>query len=486
MKEETIMEAQEQNKPRLLDQVRNEIRLRHYSIRTEHTYVQWVTDYVRFHEMRHPNDMGAPEIHAYLTHLAVERNVAAKTQNQALCALVFLYTQVLKKDPGDFSGAVRAKLPERVPVVLSVEEVERIMQNLSGLHKLMVVLMYGTGMRIIEVIRLRIKDIDFENRSIVVREGKGDKDRIVPLPTSTVDALKQQIARVKELHDRDLTSGFGTVHLPYALAGKYPNTEKAFHWQYLFPSPKISTDPRTGKQQRHHVFESVLQNAIKTARDKAGINKDVHAHTFRHSFATHLLASGSDIRTIQQLLGHSDVKTTEIYTHVLKNGPHCVSSPADRIRNTECALPQKTTTHQKNPKTAGSAISCGGLVHGHLVGIGSTESRPPIVDSQEHRDAIVREGEPPGEPSCRHSDRIVAAVRLRNPQIRENRDEPQSPKISIGLSEETVGTEPKCLDNANNNALGLPPHSLTSPFRRFIHAIASSIAAILSIFTSRT
>jgi integron integrase len=326
------------DKPRLLDQVRAEIRLRHYSIRTEHTYVQWVVDFVRFHGMRHPSEMGGPEIHVYLSHLATDRNVAAKTQNQALCALVFLYTQVLKKDPGDFSGIVRAKLPERVPVVLSVEEVEQVMRHMSGLHKLMAVLMYGTGMRIIEVIRLRVKDIDFENKSIVVREGKGDKDRIVPLPAIAVDALRRQISRVKEIHDRDLADGFGSVFLPYALARKYPNTEKAFHWQYIFPSSRISTDPRTGKQQRHHVFESVLQDAIKTASRKAGINKDVHSHTFRHSFATHLLASGSDIRTVQELLGHNDVKTTQIYTHVLKNGPNCVSSPADRIRNAECTL----------------------------------------------------------------------------------------------------------------------------------------------------
>lgn len=330
---------------RLLDQLREQIRVRHYSIRTEHTYTDWVVRYVRFHNMRHPNDMGAAEINAFLSHLACDRNVASRTQNQALCALVFLYKHVLNRDIGDLGEVIRAKRPERLPVVLSVDEVEKIFQNLSGLHKLMVLLMYGTGMRIIEVIRLRIKDIDFENRSIMVREGKGDKDRIVPLPAHTEEPIREQIERVRTLHQKDLSEGFGTVFLPHALEQKYPNTNKAFHWQYLFPSPHLSVDPRSGRRQRHHVYESVLQEAIRTATRKAGIPKDVHAHTFRHSFATHLLAGGTDIRTIQELLGHSDVRTTEIYTHVLKNGPHGVTSPADRIRHSECVLPRRAMAY---------------------------------------------------------------------------------------------------------------------------------------------
>lgn len=331
--------------PRLLDQLRSEIRVRHYSIRTEHTYVDWVVRYVRFHGLKHPGTLGAPEINTFLTHLAEDRNVTAKTQNQALCALVFLYKHVLNREIGDLGQVVRAKTPSRLPVVLSIEEVERIFSSMSGIHKLMALLMYGTGMRIIEVLRLRVKDIDFENRLIIVREGKGDKDRIVPLPQNTVQPLHEQIARVKALHDRDLVDGYGTVYLPHALERKYPNTNKAFHWQYLFPSPQLSVDPRSGRRQRHHVYESVLQSSIRRAAREAGINKDVHSHTFRHSFATHLLAGGTDIRTIQSLLGHSDVKTTEIYTHILKNGPHGVASPADRLKNSQCTLPQKTMAY---------------------------------------------------------------------------------------------------------------------------------------------
>lgn len=402
-----------ETRSKLLDQVRNEIRLRHYSIRTEQTYVQWIVDFVRFHNLRHPAEMGASEIKAYLTHLAVERNVAAKTQNQALCALVFLYTQVLRKDPGDFEGAVRAKLPERMPVVLSVAEVERILDSISGLHKLMVLLMYGTGMRIIEVIRLRIKDIDFDNQSIVVREGKGDKDRIVPLPANTVTALREQIAHVRVIHDRDLANGFGTVFLPHALAKKYPNTEKAFHWQYLFPAHKISLDPRSGKQQRHHVFESVLQEAIKRAVRAAGISKDVHAHTFRHSFATHLLASGSDIRTVQELLGHSDVRTTQIYTHILKNGPHCVASPADRIRVTPCVLSTRTrgipspqTPGDQNPANSVSSGNDPALLHSpshKLQTVMTAPSLPPGTTSTERAPSPVRSSTASGDAMTRSS-----------------------------------------------------------------------------------
>jgi len=317
---------------KLLDQLRNEIRLRHYSIRTEHSYADWVVRYVRFHNLRHPSEMGAPEINRFLTHLAVDGNVAASTQNQALCALVFLYTKVLKQDVGEFGEIVRAKRPARLPVVLTEGETERILSHLSGIHKLMALLMYGTGMRIIEVLRLRVKDIEFEQRAIIVRDGKGEKDRAVPLPQNTVEALQLQLAKVREIHAQDLLDGFGTVHLPYALERKYPNTNKLFHWKYVFPSPTLSVDPRSGIKQRHHVYESVLQGAIRAASRKAAIPKDVHSHTLRHSFASHLLASGTDIRTIQQLLGHKDVSTTMIYTHIMKTGPLGVVSPADRIK----------------------------------------------------------------------------------------------------------------------------------------------------------
>jgi integron integrase len=316
---------------KLLDHLRREIRLRHYSIRTEHAYVEWVIRYVRFHNLRHPNEMGAPEITAFLSHLATDANVAASTQNQALCALVFLYKHVLGREPGEFADLVRAQRPERIPVVLSVGEMQRIIARMQGKARLMAMLMYGTGMRIIEVIRLRVKDVDFDNGVVLVRDGKGEKDRFVPLPQVCADGLREQIAEVKRVHEQDLRDGFGTVHLPYALERKYPNTHKAFHWQYVFPSPALSVDPRSGVRQRHHVYESVLQQAIRRATAKAGVGKDVHAHTFRHSCATHLLASGADIRTVQELLGHSDVRTTQIYTHVLHMGPQGIVSPADRI-----------------------------------------------------------------------------------------------------------------------------------------------------------
>jgi integron integrase len=240
--------------------------MRHYSIRTEQAYCEWVGRYVRFHNLRHPRDMGVAEINAFLSSLAVSANVAASTQNQALCALVFLYSRVLKCDLGEI---VRAKRPVRMPVVLTLEETQRILSHMTGTARLMATLMYGTGMRIIEVIRLRVKDVDFDNGVILVRDGKGEKDRYVPLPRTTVEELREQIARVKVQHDRDLQDGFGTVHLPYALERKYPNAHKAFHWQYVFPSPTLSVDPHSGLRQRHHVYESVLQLAIRRATEKA-------------------------------------------------------------------------------------------------------------------------------------------------------------------------------------------------------------------------
>ncbi|MDA0578475.1 MAG: integron integrase, partial [Verrucomicrobia bacterium] len=252
-------------------------------------------------------------------------------QTKDLSGLGFLYKHVLRNDLGDLGEVVRAKRPKRLPVVLSAAEVERLLVHFSGVRQLMVLLLYGTGMRIIELLRLRVKDVDFENNTIIVRDGKGEKDRAVPLPRSTAQRLRDQIERVRQLHQQDLRDGFGTVHLPYALERKYPNTNKAFHWQYVFPSPTMSVDPRSGRKQRHHVFESVLQESIRNAVVKSGINKDVHAHTFRHSFATNLLVSGADIRTVQELLGHNDIRTTQIYTHVVKSGPNGVISPADRL-----------------------------------------------------------------------------------------------------------------------------------------------------------
>lgn len=316
----------------VIDQLRSEIRVRHYSIRTEQTYTEWVVRFVRYHNLRHPKEMGVAEVNAFLTHLAVDQNVAASTQNQALNALIFFYKHVIRRDLGDLGEVVRAKRPVREPVVLSVDEVERVLSHLRGVHRLMVLLMYGAGLRLIEVIRLRVKDVDFDYGALTVRDGKGQKDRQVPLPQVAVAGLREQLRKVKDVHDRDLREGYGSVHLPFALARKYPNTERAFHWQYVFPSPVLSIDPRSGRKQRHHVYESVLQKSIRDASARAGVRKDVHSHTMRHSFATHLLAAGSDIRTVQELLGHEDVKTTMIYTHVLKAGPQGVRSPADRLR----------------------------------------------------------------------------------------------------------------------------------------------------------
>jgi integron integrase len=316
----------------LLDSVRREIRLRHYSIRTEHSYVDWVHRYILFHNKRHPAEMGAPEITSFLSHLATDLNVAASTQNQACCALVFLYKHVLDKDLPEFGEIVRAKKPKRLPVVLSAEETASVLSELSGLHRLMGDMLYGTGLRIVELIRLRVKDVDFNRRMITVRDGKGQKDRIAILPSELVPELKEHVAKARLLHEKDLADGTGTVHLPFALARKYPNANKEWGWKYIFPAHKLSVDPRSGVTQRHHVYESVLQKALKRATRKSGVVKPVHAHTFRHSFATHLLEAGHDIRTVQKLLGHKDVRTTMIYTHVMEDGICSVKSPLTRVR----------------------------------------------------------------------------------------------------------------------------------------------------------
>lgn len=323
--------------PKLLTQVRNKMRVLHYSIRTESAYVDWIVRFLRFHRTadgswQHPASLGGPHISEFLTHLAVERHVSASTQNQALCALVFLYRQVLELDPGRLDG-VRAKGPERMPVVLSHDEVRRILEACpsGSLVRLLCELFYGTGMRLLEVCRLRIKDIDFQRRQILVRDGKGEKDRVVPFPERCLEPMRRQIERTRELHQSDLAAGYGSVWLPYAIAEKYPSAACEFLWQFVFPAGRISTDPRSGAFRRHHVHENSVQKLVRAAVLRASIDKKISCHTYRHSFATHLLESGADIRTVQELLGHSDVSTTMIYTHALQQGPMGVRSPLDRL-----------------------------------------------------------------------------------------------------------------------------------------------------------
>lgn len=314
---------------KLLDQVRDALHLKHYSIRTENSYVDWIRRYILFHGKRHPNEMGAPEVETFLTHLAVNENVAASTQNQALSALLFLYRGVLKKDLGPID-ALRAKKPKRLPTVLTKEEVRRVLDHLSGTHQLMAKLLYGSGLRLMECVRLRVKDLDFAQRAIIVRDGKGAEDRVTMLPDSLIAPLQAHLQRVKRLHEEDLAKGCGAVYLPHALERKYPNANREWAWQYVFPSDRLSVDPRSGVVRRHHVDESGLQKAVRQAAKLADIPKPVTPHTFRHSFATHLLENGYDIRTVQELLGHKDVRTTMIYTHVLNRGGLAVRSPLDR------------------------------------------------------------------------------------------------------------------------------------------------------------
>lgn len=313
---------------KLLDQVRDALHLKHYSIRTENSYVDWIRRFILFHGKRHPNEMGAPEVEAFLTHPAVKENVAASTQNQALSALLFLYREVLKKDLGPI-GALRAKKPKRLPTVLTKEEVRRVLDHLSGTHRLMAQLLYGSGLQLMECVRLRVKDLDFAQRAIIVRDGKGAEDRVTMLPDSLIAPLQEHLQRVKRLHEEDLAKGHGAVYLPHALERKYPNANREWAWQYVFPSDRLSVDPRSGTVRRHHLDESGLQKAVRQAAKRAGIPKPVTPHTFRHSFATHLLEAGYDIRTVQELLGHKDVRTTMIYTHVLQRGGLAVRSPLD-------------------------------------------------------------------------------------------------------------------------------------------------------------
>ena len=314
---------------KLLDQVRDTIRLKHYSYRTEQTYVQWIRRFILFHNKRHPQEMGVTEIEAFLTFLAVQEQVCASTQNQALSALLFLYRSVLRQPLDDSIDAVRAKRSRYLPTVLTPEEVNQILSRLSGVYQLFIQLLYGSGLRLSEGLRLRIKDLDFAQRQIVVRDTKGNESRVTMLPNRIVEPLSQHLERVKRLHHLDLDQGYGSTFLPFALERKYPHADRAWIWQFVFPSPGRSRDPRSGIVRRHHLHETGIQRALKQAVHTAKIDKRVGCHTFRHSFATHLLQNGYDIRTVQELLGHKDVKTTMIYTHVLNRGGRGVRSPLD-------------------------------------------------------------------------------------------------------------------------------------------------------------
>lgn len=317
--------------PKLIDQLREALRSRHYSPRTEQTYCHWVKRYIFFHKVRHPAEMAEPEINSFLTHLAVKEKVAASTQNQALSALLFLYRHVLGREIGDLGEVIRARKPVRLPVVMTRDEVKAVLANLSGDKWLMASLMYGAGLRLMECLRLRVQDIDFSRNEILVRDGKGAKDRITMLPASLKAPLQEHLKTVKAIHERDLADGWGCVLLPGALDRKYPNAPKDWRWQWVFPQETRWKNTKTGEEGRHHVHETILQRAVKEAVHKAGVIKHAGCHTFRHSFATHLLESGYDIRTIQELLGHKDVSTTMIYTHVLNKGGHGVRSPMDGL-----------------------------------------------------------------------------------------------------------------------------------------------------------
>lgn len=321
----------DKNKPKLLTRVHLALRAKHYSRRTEKTYISWIKRYIYFHNIRHPEEMGEKEINVFLTHLAVKEKVSASTQNQALCALLFLYKEVLGREIGDLGNIIRARKPKRLPVVMSREEVKVVIGQLTGDKWLMASLMYGAGLRLMECLRLRVQDIDFVRNEITVRDGKGAKDRITMLPESLKTRLKAHLNKVKAIHEKDIDEGWGRVQMPFALDRKYPNAPMDWRWQWVFPQETRWINPRTGEQGRHHVDESILQKSFKNAVIKARIYKHATCHTLRHSFATHLLENGYDIRTVQELLGHKDIKTTMIYTHGLNRGPTGIKSPVDDL-----------------------------------------------------------------------------------------------------------------------------------------------------------
>ena len=324
-------------RPKLLDQVRNAIRRKHYSLRTEDTYVHWIKRFIYFHGKRHPRDLGEAEVTGFLNHLARERGVAAATQNQALSALLFLYKEVLATPLAWLDGIDRAKRPVRVPSVLTADEVRRLLARLEGTKWLIASLLYGAGLRLRECLKLRVKDVEFSYRQLLIRDAKGAKDRMTMLPEAVIEPLKAHLLRAKALHEADLAAGYGDVEMPDALSRKYPRAAYEWGWKFVFPSRKLSVDPRSGVVRRHHVYDDVPGRAVKQAARDAGIHKHVSCHTLRHSFATHLLESGYDIRTVQELLGHSSVETTMIYTHVMNKGGRGVRSPLDRVEQPRAA-----------------------------------------------------------------------------------------------------------------------------------------------------
>ena len=317
--------------PKLLDVVRDAIRTRQYSIRTEEAYLGWIKRYIVFHAKTHPRELGAPQIEAFLTHLAVDEHVAASTQNQALSALLFLYREVLRMEIDLQINAVRARRPQRLPTVLTHAEALRVLGAMHGMHQVMAQLLYGSGLRLMECVRLRVKDLRFDSYQVVVRDGKGHKDRLTMLPQRLVAPLQVHLGQVRGIWERDLAAGAGAVFLPTALDRKYPAASTEWGWQYVFPAQRRSVDPRSGVERRHHVAESGLQKAVRASAQLAQLTQPVGCHTLRHSFATRLLEQGYDIRTVQELLGHADVKTTMIYTHVLNRGPLAVRSPLDDL-----------------------------------------------------------------------------------------------------------------------------------------------------------
>ncbi len=318
------------NSSAFLEELKQAIRVKHYSIRTEQAYVGWAKRFILFHHKRHPKDMAEPEVCKYLSFLATQKNVAASTQNQALNALVFLYKHLLNQPLGKLDS-VRAKKPQRLPVVLSQSEMKDLFRVLEIRHYIPVALLYGSGLRLMECMRLRVKDLDFEHCAVIVRDGKGGKDRVTTLAKELITPLKRHLCQVKNIHEKDLADGYGSVYLPFALSRKYPNAANEWAWQYVFPASRRSVDPRSGVIRRHHINESAIQKAVRYAVKKAGINKPASCHTLRHSFATHLLERGMDIRTVQEQLGHKDLQTTQIYTHVIQRNGNAVLSPLGDI-----------------------------------------------------------------------------------------------------------------------------------------------------------